>query len=131
MRKFLLFFVLLLTSHVAFPQLHYIKGRVVEKEVGALPSASVFLLQSTDSAVVQYTTTTTEGNFLLEDIREGSYIFKVSFLGYSPFYLNLTMSPPSDTLDLGTIALKPVASELQEVEVTGIKAPVTVKEDTV
>ncbi|RDV11302.1 TonB-dependent receptor [Pontibacter diazotrophicus] len=131
MRKFLLFFVLLFTSHVAFPQLHYIKGRVVEKEVGALPSASVFLLQSTDSAVVQYTTTTTEGNFLLEDIREGSYIFKVSFLGYSPFYLNLTMSPPSDTLDMGTIALKPVASELQEVEVTGIKAPVTVKEDTV
>ncbi|MFD2999310.1 outer membrane beta-barrel protein [Pontibacter toksunensis] len=132
MRKFLLFILLLVTSNVAFPQLHFIKGRVVEKEAGALPSASVFLLQSTDSAVVHYTTTNTEGHFLLENIRKGNYIFKVSFLGYSPFYSNLTMPPStSDTLNLGTIALKPVASQLQEVEVTGIKAPVIVKQDTV
>jgi hypothetical protein len=131
MRK-LLFIVLLLTGHVAFPQSHSIKGKVIEKEAGALPSASVLLMQTSDSAVVYHTTTSTGGFFLIDQIKNGNYIFKVSFLSFAPYFKNLTIpSNSADTLQLGTIALEPVVSELKEITVIAPRAPVVVKEDTV
>ncbi|GAB3529994.1 TonB-dependent receptor [Pontibacter brevis] len=82
--------------------------------------------------MVQYTTTSANGLFILNKVNKGAYILKVSFLGFSPYHKNILLSAATtDTLDLGTISLEPVASELQEITVTGAKAPVTVKEDTV
>jgi hypothetical protein len=131
MRK--LFLILLLfTSHVAFSQSHTITGKVVDKEAAALPSATVLLLQATDSVVVHHITSDTEGFFLFKRVKEGNYIFKVTFLGFSPQHRNLSIPPTgTDTLNLGNIILEPMASEIKEITVTGVKAPVTVKEDTV
>lgn len=131
--KKLIFFLFLVTTQVAFAQDYGIRGRVTEEENRVLPSASVFLLQTPDSAVVASTTTNTRGKFVLNDIEKGEYIFKVSFLGFAPYVKNLVIpsAAGSDTLDLGTIELQPKSIELEEVTVTEAKDAVIVKKDTV
>ncbi len=130
MRNFLLF-LLLIAGQVAFAQQYGIRGKVMDKEIGGLPSASVSLLQPQDSSVVTYTLTNTEGVFNFNGVGEGKYILKITFVGYGPFIRNITTPSGSDTLDLGTIELRPVAIELKEVTVKGDRDPVVVKGDTV
>jgi hypothetical protein len=128
--KKLFLFLLLLAGPVALAQRYTIQGKVVEKQGDVLPSAAVFLLQVKDSAVVQYTSTNIEGQFFLRDIRKGDYIFKVSFLGFAPYFQNITTPPKTKILELGTIQLQPTVSELSEITVKA-KVPVVVKGDTV
>jgi hypothetical protein len=128
--KQLLLFILLVMGQGAYAQHYAIKGKVAERQSKVLPSASVFLLQTQDSAVVTFTTTNTAGLFVLKDIQKGGYIFKVTFLGYAPHFSNIVTPAQADTLDLGTIELQPVASQLPVVSITAPAKPVTVKKDT-
>ncbi|ALI97882.1 outer membrane beta-barrel protein [Rufibacter tibetensis] len=131
--KGLLIFLMLLIGQGVCAQKYAIKGRVLGKgtETDVLPSASVLLLQGPDSAVVAFTSTTKQGFFLLENLKEGNYLLKVTFLGYSPFLKNLAVSSIADTLQLGNILLEQEPNTLQEITVINQSPPVTVKKDTV
>src|SRR5688572_25348565 len=116
--KKLLLFLLVITGQVAFAQNYSIKGKVVEKQGGVLPGASVILLQMQDSSVVTYTATTNSGLFTLIDVKKGDYIFKVTFLGYAPYFKNITTPSETDTLQMGIIELQQVVNKLSTVTVT-------------
>ena len=107
------------TGSVAFAQNYSIQGSVAEKQGEILPYASVLLLQIRDSSMVASTTTSSEGLFLLKDIKKGNYILKVTFLGYVPFIGKINAPTEGNILQLGKIELQPLEIELPAVTVKG------------
>ena len=129
--KKLLVFLMLVTGQIAFAQSSSITGEVTAKDSDGLPSASVLLLQKKDSAQVTYTTTDLHGLFQIANVKDGEYILKVTFVGYAPYFKNLTTPATTDTLTLGKIELQPDVINLAEVVFIGQREAVLIKEDTV
>lgn len=131
MVKQFLVFVLIFTGSVAFAQQHAIKGSVTTKQGEVLPHASVVLLQIKDSSLVASTATTSKGIFLLKDVRKGEYILKITFLGFAPYAKKISSPAENQTLQMGSIELQVLETELAEVTVLGERNAILVKEDTV
>lgn len=129
MRIIHVFLLTLLFTTSAIAQGHTIRGRVVaSKEGAALRSANVVLVQLPDS-VSKGTVTDANGRFALENVRSGSYLLRVSYIGYATVVRELRVG--AEDVMVGRIALDEDEIALGEVEVTG-KAPMAVaKEDTV
>lgn len=129
--KQLLVFVLVFTGSVAFAQTFSVKGSVAEAQGDMLPYASVLLLQTKDSSMVATTTTTSKGLFLLEGIKKGEYLLKITFLGYRPYIKKISTPEKSHTINMGMIELQVLEIELGAVTVLGEREAILVKEDTV
>lgn len=121
-----LFFVLTLTT--AFSQRYSIKGRVMDAaSAESVPNATILLLSVADSAQVDGIISDFEGNFEIEDISEGEYLFKVQYLGYQNYFRLIQVA---NDLDLGTIRLREEATALNEVTVSARRATGEQRGDT-
>ncbi len=80
--------------------------------------------------MVNFGRTDDKGAFTFKNLRAGSYILKVTFVGYIP-YNALIKNGDEAVLDLGGLKLKPITKELMEVVVRTAKAPLTIKGDTI
>ncbi|MDO5447818.1 MAG: TonB-dependent receptor, partial [Prevotellaceae bacterium] len=89
--------------------------------------ATVALLK-TDSTYINGTTTDLNGAFNLKVSKAGTYIIKVSYVGYKPYTRKVTMA--SSNIPLGTITLAQNSILLKGAEVTGQAKKVITKEDT-
>lgn len=108
-----------------------LSGRVIDDEMREpMPGAIVSLLNASDSAKVTSTVTDTNGKFTLPSQKNGDYILKISFLGYSPILKNMSLTKSSKGQDLGTFALIDDAKMLKDAVVTAALAQVEVKGDT-
>lgn len=108
-----------------------ITGSVQEKSSGEpLAGATVQLLQVKDSAQVTGVTTDVEGAFTLPTVKRGTYIMKVSYVGFVSQTRNLTLSKDNPSMNLGVIALQEDAQMLKETEIVARVAQVEVKADT-
>ncbi|HEV7350384.1 outer membrane beta-barrel protein [Telluribacter sp.] len=129
--KILLLFLLLVIEQIAFAQSPVVQGRITDEQSSGLPAATVLLLQISDSSLVTSTLTDTSGQFSLITSEKRDYLLKVSFVGYTTYFKNLSISSTSDTLHVGTIVLQPDAIQLAEVAVKGQLEAIVVKKDTV
>jgi len=129
--KQLLIFLWVLAGPAALAQGPALRGRVADSQQGGLPSASVLLLQPRDSSAVLSTLTDAQGWFGFSAVGEGPYLLKVTFVGYAPHLRPVTVPAGTDTLDLGTVELRPVAIQLEEVTITVDREPVVIRGDTV
>ncbi|GHT27070.1 hypothetical protein FACS189432_02790 [Bacteroidia bacterium] len=91
-----------------------IKGKIVEKGITPLGFASVTLMQN-DSSLVVAATSDENGLFILNDIKTGSYLLSISFLGYIPSTIELQNIEKS--IDLGLLELYEIQFELNEVTI--------------
>lgn len=107
-----------------------VSGKLVDT-VGhqSLKNASVALLQTTDSAVVAVVLATETGSFSIKNIPFGSYLLQMSFQGYQSVIKQVTLQQHNAHLQLGTFAMRPVATQLTEVTVQ--QSPMVIKKDTV
>lgn len=119
---------LLLTSAVVAAA-YTITGRVADPQGEPLISASVRLLSARDSSAVNGVVTDVDGNFKFENLNGRRYIVETSYVGYEPIYNNVDLR--QGNASLGTITLRESATMLHEMEVVGIRTPITVKEDTI
>ncbi|MBA4144968.1 MAG: TonB-dependent receptor, partial [Cytophaga sp.] len=130
--KILLIASFAVISQLAFAQKFSIKGQVVDTLSGALPMATVMLMNPKDSSLVNFGVTSSTGNFELKNISKGAYQLKITFIGLAPYAKNLS---PSDfttpVMDMGQLKMKPVSSQLDELVIHGDKAPITFKRDTI
>ena len=78
--------------------------------------ATVALMMEADSSIVTGITTGEDGTFQLQDVKPGSYLAQVSFLGYEKAYRNASVPKQGD---LGEILLEESANKLNEVLVVG------------
>ena len=107
-----------------------VKGIVIDSSSTTLPSATIMLLTPKDSALVSYGRTENDGHFEIKGVKRGSYLLKISYVGYLPYQQMFTPSDDAVT-DLGKIQLKPIMKELYEVVIRTAKAPLSIRGDTV
>lgn len=108
-----------------------ISGRLLDENKTGLPSATVMLLQPSDSSLLAFTTTNTEGKFEFKNQQNKSYLFRVTYVGYQTLYRSVSPSDGNTSIELGDIALQVKSTQLSEVVVKAERAPVIIKKDTI
>jgi hypothetical protein len=112
-QKFSLFLFVIFFSTLSLAQ-NKITGRLNDAtDQSPLPGASVILLNTSDSSIYQGTSADTEGKFILENVGKGSYILKITFIGYSSQFKNIVMTDAP--LDLNIIQLQMSGKTLKDV----------------
>lgn len=111
--------LLLFTSVTTYGQSTYI-GKITDEKNVPLPYANVVALSLPDSAFVAGTTTDLQGNFKLEQVKEGQLI-RISSIGYVTVYKN------TSELNETNIQMSPDVQALQEVVIEGTHPVVFMK----
>jgi len=130
--KQLLYTVLL--GCILAPGLHAqsgVKGTVQDSSGTALPSATVMLMQAKDSVLQRFGLTDPEGNFELKRLPSGSYLLRITYVGYQMYSEEVKLSGGSDVMELPIIQLAEQSTDLDAVTVVGERNPVEIKDDTI
>lgn len=107
-----------------------LQGRAVDTSAAPLASSTVMLLSPKDSSLVNFGRADDKGAFTFRNLKAGTYILKISFVGFIPY--NQVIKPTGEAvIDLGALKMKPITRELMEVVVRTAKAPLTIKGDTI
>ncbi len=130
--KLILLFLLLGNVH-AFAQMPgrvTIKGTIKDNNNNEAAFATVMLLSPKDSTLQNFTQSNAEGAFTFPNVKNTSYLLKVSHISFLP--LQQLIEPSGNAVnDLGIVAIKPIAKELFEVVIHDAKAPLTIRGDTI
>lgn len=89
-----------------------IRGRVIDKGRQILPGASIFI-ENLKTGVIS----DVDGFYTLPNLKPGTYMVKVTYVGYSPVEMKITV-PEGRTLEQDIIMDE--GMELQEVQVKGV-----------
>ncbi|MEM9856771.1 MAG: TonB-dependent receptor [Bacteroidota bacterium] len=125
------FFALLLVfaPTVLIAQNPFITGRIVDSTQVGLPSASVVLLNKSDSVMQSFAISNSEGSFKMAKVKPGEYILQASFVGYQTYSKLHTINANGN--DLGNIELSENSTLLEGVAVTADRIPILINGDTV
>src|SRR5665648_84571 len=120
MKRVRIYFAILLLFVSVGVRAQNIKGIVsFEKDKAPVQFASVALLQLPDSAMVTGVITLTDGGYLLENIKQGSYFVRASFVGYRPAGKVVTVSGGEKEIVVDAICIAETTTALNEVMVVG------------
>lgn len=124
-----LVFFLMLSSTSIIAQ-HSIQGKVLDKkDEGAIESATIRLLNASDSTYLKSCQSYSDGTFALDKVPSGNFLVEVSFLGFRTNYRVVTVLNKS--ILLKNFFMENLDTHLNEVEVTGKIAQMSVKNDTI
>ena len=126
-----IFLLYLFFTQIFFSFAADIKGRIIDIEHQPLPGASVSLKSLPDSLNIAFNVSNNEGDFIFEKIKNGKYLILVSMMGMDNIYKNIDVSDTVQKIDLGNISLSENTILLKETIVTGVRAAVIAKQDTV
>ena len=132
--KCLLMLLMILFSPMAFTQQSGVNvtGSVVEQGSDTpIEQATVRLLNVKDSAMVRGVVSARNGSFTLKNVKKGSYLLHITFIGYDPLYQPLQITGKKNPVNVGKLELSDGAIELGEAVVIGKAPEVTVRNDTV
>lgn len=133
LRKFVLIFVFYACSMFAIgqsPQSISVKGRVLDSLGETVPAATVMLLTSSDSTLVNYTTTDSDGKFTFRSIKNEGLLLKISHISFMPVQKLIPITEKQE-FDFGNIIVEPIAEVLMEVVIKSAQAPLFIHGDTV
>lgn len=124
--RIFLFLVLCFISYFSNAQELSITGKVVDSNTKAIEFANVTLWTSDSEEFLKGISTDVEGIFNFDNLATGTYILKISFIGYKPFEQILVLK---GRLDLKTIQLEEGAESLDQVDIVARKPTITKKPD--
>jgi outer membrane receptor protein involved in Fe transport len=87
--------------------------------------AYTVLLNSSDSSFVIGTVSDEEGFFKIEGIAQGDYLLRVSSISYETAIVSLRIGTINRFVNLGNIYISELATELEDVIITGRRATIT------
>lgn len=105
-----------------------VSGKLSNSKNEPLFGAAAALLRLPDSTLAAGTTTDIDGNFKLENIANGQYVLKLTYLGYETKLIKQPINGVA--INLGNISLQAGSTTLGQVNVVDIITPVQVKNDT-
>lgn len=109
-----------------------VTGTIIEQSnQEPIEQATVRLLSIKDSALVRGVASSRNGNFTLKNIKAGSYLLHISFVGFDPLYQPLRITGKTNPVNVGKLELSDGAIQLGEAVVIGKAAEVVVRNDTV
>lgn len=123
MKKFILLALLAVRMPLMVSAQGVVKGTVIDaetREALSFVNVAVSLKGSTD--IVGGVATDMDGEYMVEGLKNGSYVLTVSFVGYKNATREFTISRTAPVVQLRPIALSEDAQTLGEVEVTGIRS---------
>lgn len=121
---------LLFFTVVSFGQ-HRLTGAVHNINNEPLTGATVVLLESTDSTMVNFCLTNEDGQFALIDVEEGDYLLQISFISHNTQVEDLNLNWTERDVDLGNTILEESTEILQEIEVKAEHIPMGIRGDTI
>lgn len=114
--KNLIVWILLLASFSAHSQ--NIRGKVcLSKDKSPVQFASVGLVQLPDSGMVSGSITLTDGAYLIENVKPGNYLLRVSFVGFKGEEKPVAVETGISEIVADTIFLTETTTDLGEVKV--------------
>ena len=121
MVKFLSICVMALSSVCAWAGV--IKGKVVDDLKAPLEFVNVAVYQQGSSTPYKGTVSDIDGKFEIDDVKDGTYVVKLTFMGYEEQQRNAVVNGANGhTVNLKTITLREDRAVLQEVSVSTQKA---------
>ncbi|MFD2825071.1 outer membrane beta-barrel protein [Leeuwenhoekiella polynyae] len=87
--KYPILFSIFITPFALFAQSNDVESKVLDDKKKAIGYANVLLLKAADSSFVKGTISEENGSFIFNDIAQGSYIIKASFIGYTDVYSDI------------------------------------------
>ena len=130
MKKIYVSLLLALCTAMAMAQKATVSGTVVDAAQEPLPGAAVVLLNPKDSTQVTGVATDVDGRINMSVSKYGTYLLRVSYVGYLSHYRTITLDKKNKAYNLGTLELKEDAKVMKEAKVTAQLAQVEMKEDT-
>lgn len=131
MRRNFLLFISLLFCLTAMAQRAQVSGRVLDSEEGeALAYATVQIMKADSTSMVTGGTTNGRGAFAIKNVPVGSYVVKISYIGYHNFFRPLTVKEGQLEAQVGTVLLTPSSVMLQAAVVEGQVRQIEMKDDT-
>lgn len=128
MKKLGMFLLLAWIAFQVSAQKISVSGTVMDGELNEpMASAAVALLKA-DSTLAAGVSTDFNGKFKLS-AKSGSYILRVSFMGYRTVYQNLTLSKQKSNVTLAPITMNVNPVMLKGAEITARQSKVEMKED--
>lgn len=109
-------------SLFSFSQQYTIKGQLNDTKNNPVVYANVSLIDSETDILIDGTTTNDSGNFLFTDIEKGTYLLKISFLGFKKYSKDIVLE---SAIDLRIISLEEDLQELEGVTVVAKRPTVT------
>lgn len=107
-----------------------IVGTVVDTTGLTLPGANVVLLRSSDSLLTAFATTDDKGVFRMQNVANGNYILRATFLGFERPDQPLNITSDDQYLEYGELKMYPAGFLLNGIEVTADRIPIRMKGDT-
>lgn len=99
-----------------------VMGMIVSSEKTPMQYATIYVLNSKDSAIVTGGLTNEKGYILVKDIPYGSYIIEISALGYQKHYTpSFTLTESNKRYNLKQFVLTKKATRIGEVEISSQK----------
>lgn len=132
MKKVFLLFISILTTVTVAAQSYTVTGKVMEGN-GTTPVelANVQLLSLPDSSMVNgVLSKQNTGAFTLKTNKTGKFTVKVTYIGYTPQYKNITITSGKSTYPIGTITMADDGYMLKDMVVTGRAPKIEMKADT-
>lgn len=123
--------VFLLSSTIAFSQQTTLQGNLMNEAGEPLMYATAVLLSPLDSTMAYYGVSDESGQFLIKNIKTGTYILQTGFMGYQSYFRKIEFPLTSGGNDLGPIVMKQSIQNLSEVQVLADRIPILIKKDTV
>src|SRR5664279_4946120 len=90
-----------------------IKGVLQDTTHEVIPFATMMLLNPADSALVNYTSSNDKGEFSFNNVKNSTYLFKVSHMSFLPLQ-KLIQPSPTAINDLHVVVMKPISQMLME-----------------
>ncbi len=100
-----------------FSQINTVKGQIIDDANNPVSLVHVMLFLNDDFVVGAVTDS--EGNFVIDNLKDGSYRLKIQGIGYQEFVQELMLN--DNELDLGTVMLTTSSIELEAVELVAEK----------
>jgi hypothetical protein len=107
-----------------------IRGILQDTSGVEVVTATVMLLNPSDSTLVNFTASDGSGSFRFNNVRNTSYLLKVSHVAHMPIQIYLNVSESTD-VDMGSIQLTPFSQVLMQVVVREAQAPIRISGDTI
>lgn len=131
MRRIAFLLLLLLGTASIHAQRTQVVGRVLDSEEGeALSYATVQIMKPDSVSMVTGGTTNGRGAFQIKNVAPGSYIVRISYIGYRNFFHALTVKEGQLEAQVGTVLLTPSSVMLQTAVVEGQMRQIEMKDDT-
>ena len=110
----LLYFIALFFSTFSFSQNYSIVGELQDEKKAPIAFANVILIDLEDINSVKGTITDESGQFILDNLKKGNYVLKISFLGFDGYSSRVELDR---NIDFEIITLKETVEELNGVTV--------------